>query len=140
MNVFSFKSYIRHFWKRQTRNMCMCICTLWIYLLSTLENTDENKIFFVRSPQAFWLSSAPGVLSTLVISVVFYSLTWATLMSPGQDKTHVCVYMCVCVSIYIYIYTYIHTYLYNCGKNLRIDSNKQYIFKILTRKTMICDN
>ena len=30
-----------------------------------------------------WQSSAPGVLSTLVTSVVLYSLTWATLMSPG---------------------------------------------------------
>ena len=54
------------------------------------ENTDETKIFFVRSPQAFWLSSAPGVLSTLATSVVLYSLTRVTLMSPGQDKTRVC--------------------------------------------------
>ena len=54
---------------------------------------DENKIFFVRSPQAFWLSSAPGVLSTLVISVVLYSLTRATLMSPGQEETRVCGYI-----------------------------------------------
>ena len=44
--------------------------------------TDENKICFVHSPQAFWLSLARGVLSTLVISVVLYSSTQATLMSP----------------------------------------------------------
>ena len=50
--------------------------------------------FFVRSPQAFWQSSAPGVLSTLVTSVVLYSLTRATLMSPGQDETRVCGYLC----------------------------------------------
>ena len=37
-------------------------------------------------------------LSTLVTSVVLYSLTRATLMSPGQDETRVC----VCVYIYIY--------------------------------------
>ena len=43
----------------------------------------RTKFFFVRSPQAFWQSSAPGVLSTLVTSVVLYSLTQATLMSPG---------------------------------------------------------
>ena len=74
-------------------NMCMWICMLWIYSLSILENTDENKIFFVRSSQAFWLSSAPRVLSALVTSVVLYSLTWATMMSPGQDKTCVCGYI-----------------------------------------------
>ena len=45
--------------------------------------------FFVRSPQAFWQSSAPGVLSTLVTSVVLYSLTRTTLMSPGQDETRI---------------------------------------------------
>ena len=55
------------------------------------------RTFFVRSPQAFWQSSASGVLSTLVTSVVLYSLTRATLMSPGQDETRVCGY------IYVYI-------------------------------------
>ena len=40
--------------------------------MSTLENTDENEIFFVRLPEAFWLSSTPGVFSTLVTSVVLY--------------------------------------------------------------------
>ena len=69
----------------------VCVC-VYIYIYRerererTLENTDENKNFFVRSPQAFWQSSAPGVLSTLVTSVVLYSLTRATLMSPGQDE------------------------------------------------------
>ena len=53
-----------------------------------------TKYFFVRSPQAFWQSSVPGVLSTQVTSVVLYSLTQATLMSPGQDKTSVCGYVC----------------------------------------------
>ena len=54
------------------RNTCMWIYTFWIYSLSTLENTDENKIFFCSftTPQAFWQSSAPGALSTLVTSVV----------------------------------------------------------------------
>ena len=58
-----------------------------------LENTDENNIFFLRSPQTFWLSSAPGVLSTLVTSVVLYSLTRATLMNLGQDETRVYGYL-----------------------------------------------
>ena len=59
----------------------------------TYMNTDENIIFFVLSPQAFWQSSISGVLSTLVTSVVLYSLTRATLMSPGQDETRVCGYV-----------------------------------------------
>ena len=76
-----------------------------------LENTDENNIFFLRSPQEFWLSSAPGVLSTLVTSVVLYSLTRATLMSPWKDKTCVCGYIYIYI-IYIYIYMYIYYILY----------------------------
>ena len=44
----------------------------------------------------FWQSSTPGALNTLVTSVVLYSLTRATLMSPGNDETRVCGY------IYIY--------------------------------------
>ena len=35
---------------------------------------------------------SPGALSTLVTSVVFCSLTRATLMSPGKDETRVCEY------------------------------------------------
>ena len=53
----------------------------------------RTKYFFVCSPQVFWLSPAPGVLSTLVRSVVLYSLTRATLMSPGQGETRVCGYI-----------------------------------------------
>ena len=56
---------------------------LWIYTL---------WIYF-RSPEAFWQSWAPGALSTLVTSDVHYSLTRATLMSPGKDETHVCGYI-----------------------------------------------
>ena len=58
-------------------------------------NTDENRIFFCSftTPQAFWQSSSPGALSTLVTSVVLYSLTRATLMSPGKDETRVCGYI-----------------------------------------------
>ena len=60
----------------------------------------RTKYFFARSPQAFWQSSAPGALSTLVTSVILYS-TRATLRSSGKDETRVCGY------IYIYIYIYI---------------------------------
>ena len=88
-------------WER--RNMCLWKYTLSIYSLSTLENADENKIFFCSftTPQTFWQSSALRALSILVTSVFLYSLTRATLMSPGKDETRVCGY------IYIYIYIYI---------------------------------
>ena len=33
------------------------------------------------------------IYTYMVTSVVLYSLTRATLMSPGQDKTHVCGYV-----------------------------------------------
>ena len=32
------------------RNTCLWIYKLWIYSLSTQENTDENRILFVHSP------------------------------------------------------------------------------------------
>ena len=51
--------------------------------------------------------SAPGALSTAVTSVLLYSLTRATLMSPGKDETRVCRY----IYLYIYIYIYI-LYIY----------------------------
>ena len=70
----------------------------------------RTKWFFVPSPQAFWPSSAPSVLSTLVTSVVLYALTQATLMSPGQDETRVSGY--TYTYMYIYVYIHIHTYTY----------------------------
>ena len=53
------------------QNTRMWIYMLWIYSLSTLENTDENKIFLC------------SFTTSILTSVVLYSLTWATLMSPG---------------------------------------------------------
>ena len=40
-----------------------------------------------------YISSAPGVLNTVERSVVLYSLTRATLMSPVKDETRVCGYI-----------------------------------------------
>ena len=64
-----------------------------------------RKNYFVCSPQTFWLSSAPGALSTLVTSVDLFSLTQGTLMSPGQDETRVCgyIYIYICIFVYLYI-------------------------------------
>ena len=64
------------------------------------------KNYFCSLTTTFWHSSAPGVLSTLVTSVVVYSLTRATLMSPGQDKTGVYGYT------FLYIHIHINRYLY----------------------------
>ena len=67
---------------------------------------------------AFWQSSAPGTLSTLVTSVVLYSLTRATLMNPGKDETRACgyiylsTYQYICLYIYTYTYTYKYIYIY----------------------------
>ena len=77
-------------WWHQLFSTRPWIYTLWIYSLSTLQNTDENRIFFVRSPQAFWQSLAPGALRTLGTLVVLYSLNQATMTSPGKNETRVC--------------------------------------------------
>ena len=55
-----------------------------------------------RSPQAFWQSSAPCALRTLVTSVVVYSLTRAPLMGPGKDE--ISLFLSLSLSLYIYIY------------------------------------
>ena len=53
---------------------------------------EQNIFCSFTTPQAFWQSSAPGALSTLVTSVVLYSLNEATLMSPLKNETRVCGY------------------------------------------------
>ena len=53
---------------------------------------EENIFCSFTPPQAFWQSSAPGALSTLVTLAVLYSLTQATLMRPGKVETRVCGY------------------------------------------------
>ena len=86
--------------------------------------------YWQSTPQAYWQSSAPGALSTLVTSVVLYLLTRDTLMSPGKDETQVCGW------IYIYIYIYILT-LYAFQKISCIyiklkDIHKIVIFRLFT--------
>ena len=72
---------------------------LWIYALNLFiehsgEHWWEQNIFCsFTTPQAFLQSSAPGALSSLVTSVVLYSLTRATPMSPGKDETRACGYI-----------------------------------------------
>ena len=78
--------------KDETR---VCGYTLWINSLSTLENIDQNRIFFCSftTPQTFWQGSTNGALSTPVTSIVLYSLIQATLISRGKDKAGVCGYI-----------------------------------------------
>ena len=72
---------------------------LWIYALNLFighsgENWWEQNIFgSFTAPQAFWPSSTPGALSTVVTSVVLCEWTRATLIIPGKDGTRVCGYM-----------------------------------------------
>ena len=83
--------------KDETR-VCGYIYALNLFIEHSGEHWWEQYIFCsFTTPQAFWQSSAPGALSTLVTIVVLYSLTRATLISPGKDETRVCGY------IYIYI-------------------------------------
>ena len=55
--------------------------------------------------------SSPGGLSTLVTSVVLYSLIRATLMSPGKDERRVCIYIFIYVLIVMVLYRYTYTKL-----------------------------
>ena len=55
------------------RNTCLWIYTLWTYWLSTLENTDENKIFFVRSSHHKHFGKAQHM--------VLWALWWHQLFS-----------------------------------------------------------
>ena len=61
--------------------------------MRTLMRTDFFCSF--TTSQAFWQITALGALSTLVTSVVLYSLPRFTLMSPGKDETRACRYICI---------------------------------------------
>ena len=56
------------------------------------EHCREHYFSSCTTPQALRQSSPPDALRTLVTSVVLYSLTRATVMSPGKDETRVCGY------------------------------------------------
>ena len=57
-------------WERG--NMCLWIYMLWIYLLRTQENTDENSIYFFRSPHHKHFDKAQDlVFSPLLLHQLF---------------------------------------------------------------------
>ena len=67
-------------------NTCLWICTISLFIEHPGEHWRKQNIFcFLTTAQVFWQSLAPGAMRTLVTSVVFYCLTWATLTSPGKD-------------------------------------------------------
>ena len=76
--------------------------------------------------------SAPGALSTAVTSVLLYSLTRATSMSPGKDETRVCRYIYLYIYIYIlYIYLlklYIYIYIIFSQLVSAVAVLKRYVF------------
>ena len=71
-------------------------------MMSTLENTDENRMIFVclahhiLAKLSTWCFEHSG-------HIILYLLTRATLMSPGKDQTRIC----GDIDIYIYIYIFI---------------------------------
>ena len=76
------------------KNMSVDICAVNLFIEQSEEHWCKQNIFCsFTTPQAFWQSPAPGALSILVTSVILYSLTRASLMSPGKDETHVCWYI-----------------------------------------------
>ena len=62
--------------------------TLWRTLMRT------EYFLFVYYTTSIWKNSTSDALSYLVTSVVLYSFTRATLMSPGKDEILVCGYRC----------------------------------------------
>ena len=76
----------------------MWICTLWIYSLSTLENTDENKIFFCSFTKSIWakfstwcFEHSGEITCSLIVNPNCTDESWV-----GRSK---------CMWIYTYIYT-----------------------------------
>ena len=101
-----------HWWVLgRTKHVSVDKYALNLFIEHSGEHWWEQNIFCsFTTPQAFWQSSAPGALSTLVISVVLYSLTRAHWWVLGRTK-HVCVY--------IYIQTYIRIDIYNLINGLK---------------------
>ena len=89
-------------------NMCLWMYTLWIYSLPTLENIDENRIFFVHSPHHKHFCKAQHLVP--------WGLWWHQLFTTCWTEPQWWVlgrmkHMAVDIYIYIYIY-YIFVYIY----------------------------
>ena len=81
------------------QNRCLWIYTLWIYSLSTLENTDDNRIFFVRSPHHKHF----GKGQHLVLWAL--RLHWVLMMAKEYNHSiqfasiYLSIYLSICLSV-----------------------------------------
>ena len=88
-------------WERQ--NTCMWTYMLWIHSLSTLENTDESKIFFVRSPHCKHFGKAQHLV--LCWALWWHQISHSLLINPSHtDESWEGQNTCLWINIYIYIY------------------------------------
>ena len=92
----------------------------------------RTKYFLlVHTPQAFWQSSAPRALSTLVTSVVLYWLTRATPASSGKDETRIYIYKIINIAyinikiLYINIYIYKYSHPLHCPEVIFMSLSKR---------------
>ena len=90
------------------RNTCLWIYSLWIYSLSPLENTDENRIFFVRSAHHKHF----GKDQHLVLWALWWDQLFSTVNPSQTDESWEGRNSCLWIYIY---YEYIYIYIYNCN-------------------------
>ena len=92
------------------RNTCMWICTLWIYSLSTLENTDENKIFCsfttsILAKLSTWcFEHSGGISCSLLVNPSHIDESWA-----GKNT---CMWISLSLSLFLSLSLYIYIYIY----------------------------
>ena len=116
-------SYIDGSW--EGRNTRLWIYTLQTHSLSTLENTDENRIFPARSSHHHTTST----LAKLSTRCFEHSgnISCSPLVNPSHTNEaqegrntrlwmykykYICIYICTHTHIYIYIYIYTYLYIY----------------------------
>ena len=79
-------------WKKHETLSSKFIAVLFILLRSYILSAVNELQLFIIWYIYIYIYIVPGALSTVVTSVVLYSLTRATLMSSGKDETRVCGY------------------------------------------------
>ena len=106
----------------------MWIYMLWIHSLSTLENTDESKIFFVRSPHCKHFGKAQHLV--LCWALWWHQISHSLLVNPSHtheswEGQNTCLWIYIYIYI-IHIYIHINIYIYICYINI------YYIYIIYT--------
>ena len=103
----------------------MCtVCTLRVYSLSTLENTDENKLYVCLLATRYLQGSATclehscDIICSLLVDSSFTDESWEVRNTCLRICGYIYIYILymlyihILKYIYIYIYIYIHTYIY----------------------------